>query len=266
MNPHRLLAVACVALLSVTVGAQSLPQRPGTEDVEFLKGTFRPGGGVRPPSVVTEVKPNYTTEARRRKIQGDVELQIVVGIDGRVDRARVTKSLDSASGLDAAALEAATQWRFKPGTLDGVSVPVVVNLLLTFRLTSCSGSGCIDAPVQPQQTLQASTAPESDDFLRGVYLSTLSGISLPQVVKEIRPSYTEQALRAKIQGVVELQAVVDVDGHVDRVRVTKSLDSVLGLDAAAIEAAKGWHFKPGQLNGQPVPVAVILVLQFKIRQ
>jgi periplasmic protein TonB len=80
------------------------------------------------------VKPRYTADALRAKIQGDVEVQMVVSAKGEVERVRVTQSLDRVFGLDAEALAAARQFRFEPGKLNGRSVPVAVNVLLTFRL------------------------------------------------------------------------------------------------------------------------------------
>ncbi|HSK10323.1 MAG TPA: TonB family protein, partial [Vicinamibacterales bacterium] len=57
-----------------------------------------------------------------------------------------------------------------------------------------------------------------------------AGIDLPQVLREVKPQYTAEAMRAKIQGVVLLEAVVMPDGTVGDVRVVKSLDPVFGLD------------------------------------
>ena len=55
------------------------------------------------------------------------------------------------------------------------------------------------------------------------------------------------------------------DGSVGDVRVTKSLDSVFGLDQEAIKAARRWRFKPGFLQGQPVPVIITIELTFTLR-
>jgi TonB family protein len=55
------------------------------------------------------------------------------------------------------------------------------------------------------------------------------------------------------------------DGTVGDVRITRSLDSRFGLDQEAIAAARRWRFKPGLLNGRPVPVAVTIELMFSLR-
>jgi TonB family protein len=89
-------------------------------------------------------------------------------------------------------------------------------------------------------------------------------VTAPTIVKQVQPRYTSQAMVSKISGVVMLEAVVRADGSVGAVRVVKSLDPKLGLDRAAIEAAKQWVFKPGTRRGQAVDVIVTLVLEFRL--
>ena len=91
-----------------------------------------------------------------------------------------------------------------------------------------------------------------------------SGVSDPTLIKEVRPNYTSEAMRAKIQGLVELEAVVEPNGTITQVRVTKSLDKNFGLDAEAMLAAKKWLFRPGYKDGKPVPVLVTLILEFRL--
>ena len=92
-----------------------------------------------------------------------------------------------------------------------------------------------------------------------------SGIETPQVLREVKPQYTSDAMRAKIQGVVVLECVIMPDGTVGDVHVVKSLDAVFGLDQEAVKAAKQWRFIPGKKQGQPVPVLVQIELTFTLR-
>ena len=64
------------------------------------------------------------------------------------------------------------------------------------------------------------------------------GVTSPVVVAEAKPNYTAEAMRARIAGIVEMQVVVMADGSVGPVRVVRSLDKELGLDAAAVAAVK----------------------------
>jgi TonB family protein len=97
-------------------------------------GAYRPGSGVTVPVPLKEVKPLYTADAMRAKVQGTVWLECIVMPDGTVGDVRVTKSLDSVFGLDQEAIKAARQWRFRPGTRQGEPVPVIVTIELTFTL------------------------------------------------------------------------------------------------------------------------------------
>ncbi len=83
--------------------------------------------------------------------------------------------------------------------------------------------------------------------------------------EEKKPSYTADAMRAKVQGTVWLECIVMPDGTVGDVRVTRSLDSVFGLDQEAIKAARQWKFVPGMREGEPVPVLITIELTFTLR-
>ena len=72
--------------------------------------------------------------AMQARIQGTVLLAVVIKADGTVGRIDVTRSLDTEHGLDAAAVDAAAQWRFHPGRKDGKPVSVQVTIEMTFTL------------------------------------------------------------------------------------------------------------------------------------
>ncbi|HMD33541.1 MAG TPA: TonB family protein [Vicinamibacterales bacterium] len=92
-----------------------------------------------------------------------------------------------------------------------------------------------------------------------------NGVSLPQLIREVKPAYTSDAMRAKVQGTVLVQCVVRQDGSVGDVEVIRSLDSTFGLDQEAIKAAKQWRFRPGTRLGEPVPVLITIELTFTLR-
>jgi TonB family protein len=98
-------------------------------------GIYGPGSGVTPPAMLREVKPAYTSEAMRLKIQGSVELEIVILPDGTVGEVKVIKSLDRTHGLDEAAKAAARGWLFRPAKdREGKAVAYKAPLVLDFRL------------------------------------------------------------------------------------------------------------------------------------
>ena len=95
-------------------------------------GPFRPGADINPPSLLREVKPDYTEEGRRRSVEGDVDLEIVVRSDGGVGDVTLVRGLGA--GLDERAVDAVRQWRFSPATRHGAPVDVVVQVSVEFRL------------------------------------------------------------------------------------------------------------------------------------
>jgi TonB family protein len=99
-----------------------------------------------------------------------------------------------------------------------------------------------------------------------VYDPKVDKITLPSVVREVKPSYTKEAMQQKIQGSVWLGVVVGETGDVTNVEVTKSLDKEYGLDQEAMKAAWQWKFKPGTFEGKPVPVRVTVELTFTLKK
>ena len=95
-------------------------------------GPYRPGAGIDPPTLQREVKALYTDDARRRGIEGDVVLEVVVRRDGSVGDVRIRRSLDR--GLDQRAIDAVRQWRFAPARRHGVAVDILVEVAVAFKL------------------------------------------------------------------------------------------------------------------------------------
>ena len=95
-------------------------------------GPYRPGTGITPPSILREVTPDYTDEGRRRAIQGDVVLEIVVRSDGTVGSVKTLQGLGY--GLDQRAIDAVRQWRFNPARRYGTPVDVIVEVAVEFKL------------------------------------------------------------------------------------------------------------------------------------
>ena len=215
-------AVAAVVTMLTGVGAAA-------QQAQIYKAGDK---GVTSPQIVTELKPSYTPEAMRAKISGSVEMTTVIGTDGKPSDIKVVRSLDA--GLDKKAIEALSEWRFKPAMKDGQAVPMLVTVEMSFTLRD-----------------------------RQVYDKTFTGVTAPVVVKELKPSYTADAMRRKVSGSVEVEGIVGVDGKFTEVRVTKALDA--DLDARAVAAAGQWLFRPATLNGHPVPYRVTLELRFTLR-
>jgi protein TonB len=100
---------------------------------------------------------------------------------------------------------------------------------------------------------------QGDEFTPG------NGVSWPRLVQEVKPNYTADAMRAQVQGYVELEITVLADGSVGRVHIVRSLDPRFGLDEEAIKAVRRWRFDPGRKLGRAVATRVGVELAFHLR-
>jgi TonB family protein len=88
-------------------------------------------------------------------------------------------------------------------------------------------------------------------------------VTVPKVTKEVKPSYTPNAMARQIQGTVIMQAVVEHGGVPGDIRVLGSLDPE--LDDQAVHALRGWRFQPGTFQGEPAAIIVTVELTFMLR-
>ena len=87
-----------------------------------------------------------------------------------------------------------------------------------------------------------------------------NGVTAPKLLKEVKAEYPPEAMKAGVAGIVKMECVVQTDGTPSDIRVVAPLDPT--VDAAAIQALKGWKFSPGQKDGQAVPVLVQVEMSF----
>jgi protein TonB len=91
----------------------------------------RVGAGIKPPSKIRDAAPEYPELARRNRVQGIVIVEATIGADGKVERARVLRSV---ALLDQAALNAVQSWEYTPTLLNGVPVPIIMTVTVRFTL------------------------------------------------------------------------------------------------------------------------------------
>lgn len=89
-----------------------------------------------------------------------------------------------------------------------------------------------------------------------------NGVTAPRVIYSPDPDYSDEARKAKYQGVVTLWAIITPDGHPINIRVARSLG--MGLDEKAIETVRHWRFEPGKKDGVPVPVVINVEVDFHL--
>lgn len=91
-------------------------------------------------------------------------------------------------------------------------------------------------------------------------------VTMPIEIRKGIPRYTTEAMRARIQGSILVECVVQPEGACTNIRVKRSAFSpAFGLDDEAIKAAADWRFRPGTRRGQAVPVIVTMEIAFALR-
>ena len=117
VTPPGLTAAALSAAASAAGGSQPV----------------RVGEGIKAPTQIAKVQPNYPADALAARVQGIVILEALIGVDGSVTDAKVLRSVPL---LDQAAINAVRQWRYTPTLMNGAPVPVVMTVTVTFNLDS----------------------------------------------------------------------------------------------------------------------------------
>ena len=87
---------------------------------------------MKEPVQISRVQPTYPEEARKNRIQGVVKLSAVVDAKGNVTKVEPIESPDPT--LAAAAVDAVKKWTYKPATLKGKPVKVIMTVTVNFKL------------------------------------------------------------------------------------------------------------------------------------
>jgi TonB family protein len=97
----------------------------------------------------------------------------------------------------------------------------------------------------------------------GAFRPGTGGVGYPACLYCPEPQYSEDARKAKFQGIVVLQVIIQPDGHATNIQVVKGAG--LGLDEKAIEAVRTWRFKPAiGPNGTPVATITPIEVNFRL--
>jgi len=88
-----------------------------------------------------------------------------------------------------------------------------------------------------------------------------AGVETPQLVHRVEPAYPPDAVAARVEGTVVVEATVDETGQVQEIRVLRSIAS---LDQAAIDAVMQWRYSPLRLNDQPARFILTVNVSFRL--
>ncbi|MGC1871512.1 MAG: TonB family protein [Acidobacteriaceae bacterium] len=94
----------------------------------------------------------------------------------------------------------------------------------------------------------------------GGVMTVGGGVTAPVVIHRVVPEFTDQARRVKFQGVASIGLIVDAQGNPEDVHVVHPLG--MGLDQKAVEAVRQYKFKPAMFQGHPVPVQLVIDVDF----
>ena len=83
-------------------------------------------------------------------------------------------------------------------------------------------------------------------------------------IRKVEPVYTEQARKAKLQGIVWVQVEVQPDGKVSTEHIFVVHGLGMGLDEKAVEAVKQWTFSPPKKDGNPISMATTVQVEFRL--
>lgn len=269
-----MLALVNSAISSVAAG-QSTPAAAPIASVDIHYA----GPGIVAP-VLLPNSDSVTAPDQCKKFDGKVTLLVVVDDAGRPWNVYFFEALGNE--LDLAALNAAEQSRFKPGTLNGK--PAVVAVRDEVKVPACvtkqkDDDGRKQFSYQlrsaPEQRIEAAEAPELTPpqplpetppgklvpLPAGVY-HIGPGVSPPKMLRDAAPDYTKEAKVKRVQGSCLVQFIVDEHGLPQNPRVVKS--AVPGLEDNAVKAVRNFRFMPAMHNGEPVSVMITAEVNFRL--
>ncbi len=253
---RREFIFALIALLTAAFAAaqQSAPPTPPPGATAPIQGNgsalspdsspgpYKIGGRISAPVVLHSVMAEYSDEARRANYQGVCLISLIVDAQGNPQNIRVVRALGM--GLDAKAIEAIRQYKFKPAMKDGTTpVPVQITIEVDFRLYA-------------QKKPVPSTAPSFD--------TEPGNVSPPLLINYVKPKYSRYARKNRVTGVCVIGLTVDTNGIPRNVHVVTSLE--LSLDANAVKSVKHWRYKPAtnMKNGTAIPFEGTVKIEFKL--
>jgi len=97
----------------------------------------------------------------------------------------------------------------------------------------------------------------------GVFDAGTGGYGIPACAYCPEPQFTDEAVKAKYEGVVEISAVITADGRATSIQVVRPVG--MGLDEKAVEAVRSWRFTPARgPDGRPAAVRQLIEVSFKL--
>jgi TonB family protein len=280
---RNLSVVALFALMvtGVSGGQQatsSVPDSTANAQPAPVKA-YAVGPDVTAPELISHDLGPFSTEKCRKKVNGKYVFSLVVDKDGKPSEVMLLEPLGTELGRFAHQIVEAD--RFKPGIRD--DAPVAVKESLEIYMHTCVVQTKEEAAdktyrlhlrSQPEQKFRALPRPEKPPALDKTFVPATSidgvpiyrvgnGVSFPIVLNTAEAEFSDEARRAKFQGVCIISVIIDTEGKPRNLHVARKLG--MGLDEKAMEAVSQWRFKPAMKDGVPVPVGMNIEVSFQLR-
>lgn len=228
------------------------------------------GPGITAPELLPARSPTFHNRPCNR-IDGAVTIAAIVDTDGTPRDVHILST--HFPDLDELATQIVVADRFKPGAnIDGptdvaVSIEVKMKTCAKSFQTGNGGEGFTpqlrEQPAQKIELLPAPTAPPQNEAAASGLSKVGGRVSPPVPLNAVEAEFSDYARKKRISGVCVVQAIIDVNGMPQDVRVVKSLEP--SLDAKAVEAVKKYRFKPAMRDGTvPVPVRITIEVNFRM--
>ena len=212
--------------------------QPVEQDVRVPFIVVAPGNSIKKdqtfPHVIKQYRPVYPVSMRRSGMRGEVLVDFIVNIEGRVIRPHVIRSLNPA--FDEPAIDSVSRWVFEPGTVNGIPVYTHMKVPIIFTLYDTPGGGGDGLEVRKKGA--QSKMPEA------VRVDVA-----PKMIGIVYPVYPYELLRDYVDGLAQVSYVVDQQGRVTLSHVRKADKPEFGLALQA--AVDRFEYEPGLKGGRP---------------
>lgn len=242
---QKLLVLSFVAIISVfffqTLSLDII--NANTKNTATQSIIRRSEGTIRG-NALNRTAPEYPKAAKEQNVEGDVTVEITIDEEGKVISARAMSGHEL---LVDAAVEASKQWTFKPTKLNDQAVKVSGILTFRFKLGNLADA----------TTTLSSDASQTDENI----VKRSEGVIRGLATNRVSPEYPREAKQQNIEGDVTVQIIINEEGKVISAKATSGHEL---LQDVSVTAAKGWTFKPFELDGKPTRVSGELSFRFKL--
>lgn len=245
--------IAAEVIEAVGTQNDTIPDNPIFEVVEKMPEF--PGGGMAALMEYLGKSVKYPEEAVKKGTQGRVTVQFVVEKDGSITHTKTLRGIDPELDKEAVRVISAMP-RWKPGMQRGQAVRVRFTVPVVFRLQGDS-TPVEHAPIETKTPPNVFQVVEKIPEFPGGMSAMMAFIS-----KNIK--YPAEAQKAKIQGKVIVQFIVDTEGNISSPTIIQGVDPLLDAEAIRLTTLMP-KWKPGMQRGQAVNVQYTVPFTFRLQ-